>query len=164
MKALFLSLVLTVTFQNIYSQKKQVPEVIKSSKLTDLSFTDNATYSHYIDTKNVVYIKAKQVFLKILIFESNEKAYLELCSPKKQVKLVDQDIKKSNVLYDTKEIELDVTMKGNTIILTNPSDKKKITLKVNRSGDYIKLTDINNKEIYTAEEKQKKAYIETPLK
>jgi len=157
-RQLFAYLILCLSFSTIQAQKVKkttIPEVVKPVKTTDIYFANNATYSYYIDTKSINIIKPKQVYLKILIFESNEKAFLELCSPNKQIKLIDQDIKKSHVQYDTKEIELDSEIKNGIITLTNPLDKKKITLKINRSGEYIKLTDMKTKEVYIAEEKQK---------
>lgn len=158
MRQLFAFSIVFLGLSSFQAQKiktVKAPEVVKPVKTTDIYFSNNATYSYYVDTKNVNIIKPKQVFLKILIFESNEKAFLELCSPNKQVKLVDQDIKKSHVQYDTKEIELDSEIKNGIITLTNPLDKKKITLKISRSGEYIKLTDMKTKEVYIAEEKQK---------
>ena len=149
MKNLIALLFLFVIYNPLFSQRDtHRPVIQKLEKSYNVVYSDDAKYRYVLNTKEISTLKPNTEYLKVLTFESEKKAILEIISNSEEVDLVDNEISKTMIKQKRVEIPFDVQIIDNKITLTNNQTKQKIQLKIEGIYDDIFLQDIKTKELY----------------
>lgn len=163
MKHLLAFLFVIFAFNRSLAQQNNPPPTIKPDKrIYNVVYSNNATYRFILDTKKISVLKPKTVYLKILTFESEKKATLETVFNVDEVKLIDNDLTKTTIKQEVKEIPLDVVINDNMITLSNAKLKTKIILKIDGYNELM-LKNIKTGEIFFTDKEKTKSAITIPL-
>lgn len=141
-------LFLLIMCNTLFSQKKEYPPIIQDKVPYKIMYSDFAKYTYNLDTKNISVIKPNTAYLKILTFESEKKAVMELFYNIEEVQLIDNKISKTAIKKKTEEISYSVIITDNKITLINPKTKQKLHFIAIGIYDDLVLKNINTNEIY----------------
>jgi ribosomal protein L23 len=147
MKYRLFILFLITTCHHVLAQKNP-PPVIQDKIPYKVIYNDYAQYTYTLDPKNISILKPKTAYLKVLTFESEKSAILEIVYNVDEVKLVDNDISKTTIKQKVEEIHFVAHINDDRITLTNTQLKQKIQFKINGFYDDLSLQNIKTKELF----------------
>lgn len=143
-----LSMFLLIITSNCLWAQKNPPPVIQDKTPYKVVYNDNARYTYTLDTKKISILKPKTAYLKILTFESEKKAILEMVYNTDEVQLTDNDISKTTIKQKVEAIPFVVHINDDRVILTNTQLKQKIQFKIDGFYDDLSLQNIKTKELF----------------
>ncbi|WP_347220130.1 hypothetical protein [Chryseobacterium sp.] len=147
MKYRLLTFLFIVTCSYLSAQKNP-PPIIQDKVPYKVVYNDNARYTYILDTKKISILKPKTAYLKILTFENEKNAILEVVYNADEVKLVDHDIIKTTIKQKVEAIPFVVHINDDRVILTNTQLKQKIQFKIDGFYDNLSLENIKTKELF----------------